>query len=202
MPGRWLPAEIGRRRYLRRAARETGTARFASFGEGSVVHPPALIIGHHLIRIGRDVVVHPGAFFSVVEEDAGTRYDARLVIGDRVRIGFDMMIACAGSIEIGDDVLTGDRVHIGDTYHQYRDVTRPVAQQGLAEPRPVSIGRGAFLGIGCAVLGGVTVGDGACVGANAVVTSDIPPHSLAVGNPARVVRHYDGNAWVDVTEPP
>jgi acetyltransferase-like isoleucine patch superfamily enzyme len=191
------------RRYLRRASREVGWERFAAFGENSMIHPPALVIGHRHIRVGRDVVVHPGAFLSVVDEDSGQRYDPSLVIGDRVRIGFDMVIGCCGSVEIGDDVLTADRVYIGDTFHQYRDPSRPVAQQGLGDPRPVSIGRGAFLGINSAILPGVTIGEGAYVGANAVVTRDVPPHSLAVGNPARVVRRWDGGAWVDVrSEPP
>ena len=119
-----------------------------------------------------------------------------------MRIGADMVIACSGSIEIGDEVLTADRVYIGDTYHEYRDVGTPVLHQGLGDPRPVKIGRGAFLGINCAVLPGVTVGEGACVGANAVVTHDVPDHALAVGNPARVVRRWDGSAWVDADPVP
>ncbi len=143
------------------------------------------------------MVVHPHAFFSVVDEHEGRRYDARLVIGDRVKIGFALSIACCGSIRIEDDVLISDRAFIGDTYHEYRDVTRPVAQQGLADPRAVSIGRGAFIGINSAVLPGVTVGEGAYVGANAVVADDLPAFSVAVGNPARVIRHWDGSAWIE-----
>lgn len=174
----------------------------AAIGQGSIVHPPALIIGHHRIAVGSDVVVHPGAFFSVVAQHQDAADDARLVIGDGVRIGSDMVIACCGSIEIGDHVLIADRVYIGDTYHQYRDVTRPVRDQGLGDPRPVSIGRGAFLGINCAVLPGVTIGEGACVGANAVVTHDVPPHSLVVGNPAKAIRRWNGHEWVDVHPSP
>ncbi|HEY1360077.1 MAG TPA: acyltransferase [Thermoleophilaceae bacterium] len=189
---------VNSRLYLRLAKRRTGSGRLAEIGEGSIIHPPALILGHHLIQVGRDVVVHPGAFISVVDVNEGKRYDGRLVIGDRARFGFDLVIACCGLIEIGDDVLAADRVYIGDTYHEYRDVTRPVARQGLHDPRPVSIGPGAFLGINCAVLPGVTIGEGAYVGANAVVTKDVPAHTVVLGNPARVVRRWDGEAWVDV----
>jgi acetyltransferase-like isoleucine patch superfamily enzyme len=162
------------------------------------VYPPALIIGHHLIKVGRDVVIHPGAFLSIVDHHAGRRYDATLTIGDGVRIGNDVVIACCGQIEIADRVLIADRVFIGDTYHEYRDVERPVLDQGLHDPRPVSIGRGSFLGIGSAVLPGVTVGEGACVGAHAVVTEDVPAHTVVVGNPARVVRRWDGGGWINV----
>lgn len=195
-------ARTSERRFLRWARKETQSDRFARFGADSVVYPPALIIGHHLIEVGDDVVVHPGAFFSVVDEHEGQRYDARLVIGDGVRIGNDMVIACCGRIEIGDHVLTADRVYIGDTYHEYRDVGRPVLHQGLRDPRPVSIGAGAFLGINSAVLPGVTIGAGAYVGANAVVAHDVPPHTLVVGNPARPHRRWDGQAWVGASPPP
>jgi acetyltransferase-like isoleucine patch superfamily enzyme len=161
-----------------------------------VVYPPALIIGHDRISMGSDVVVHPGAFLSIVDEHAGRRYDSSLTIGDGVRIGNDVVVACCGRIEIGDRVLIADRVFIGDTYHEYRDVRRPVLDQGLHDPRPVSIGSGSFLGIGSAVLAGVTLGEGAYVGANAVVTRDVPAHAVVVGNPARIVRRWDGTAWV------
>ncbi len=182
---------------MRWTRREIGSHKFASFGAGSIVYPPALIIGHDGISIGSDVVVHPGAFFSVVDEHEGKRYGGRLVIGDGVRIGNDMVIACCTRIEIGDRVQTGDRVFVGDTYHEYRDPARAVRDQGLHDGLPVSIGAGAFLGINSAVLPGVTVGEGAYVGANAVVVDDVPARSLVVGNPARVVRHWDGQQWVN-----
>ena len=75
-------------------------------------------------------------------------------------------------------------------------------EQGLGEPQPVKIGDGAFLGVNSAILPGVTVGEGGYVGANAVVTEDVPARSLVVGNPARVVRRWDGSAWVDVAPRP
>ena len=190
--------EARRRRYVRQAGRKTGSDRFAALGARSIVHPPALMIGPHRIHVGDDVVVHPHAFFSVVEEHQDRRYEPRLTIGDRVKIGFNMSIGCCGSVEIGDDVLIADRAFIADTYHDYRDVNLPVLEQDLADPRPVKIGAGAFLGVNCAVLAGVTIGEGAYVGANAVVTKDLPPRSVAVGNPARLVRRWDGAAWVDV----
>jgi acetyltransferase-like isoleucine patch superfamily enzyme len=191
-----LLARHSERAFMRWARRSTESHRFAHFGERSVVFPPALIIGHHLIHIGDDVVVHPGAFLSVVEEYHGERHGAELVIGNGVRIGFDVSIGCFGRVEIGDHVLTADRVFIGDTYHQYRDVSVPVIDQGLSVPEPVVIGPGSFLGINCAVLPGVTIGAGAYVGANAVVTEDVPARTVVVGNPARVVRSWDGEAWV------
>jgi hypothetical protein len=59
---------------------------------------------------------------------------------DRIALGRVLLIACLGFIEIGADVLAGDRVFIGDTYHDFRDLSAPVAQQSLTDPRPVHFG--------------------------------------------------------------
>jgi tetrahydrodipicolinate N-acetyltransferase len=98
-----------------------------------------------------------------------------------------------GEIVIEDEVLTSDRVFIGDTYHDYTNPTLPVLDQPMASPQPVRIGRGAFLGIGSIVLQGVNIGEGAYVAAGAVVTSDVPPHTLVQGNPARIARRFDAS---------
>lgn len=171
---------------------------YAAFGEGSVIAPPATVNCPHRIEIGRGVWIMPGAWLSVFEEHNGRRYEPRLRIGDRVALWRHAVIACVGSVEIEDDVLTADRIFIGDTSHGYRDPRAPVARQPLIDPRPVRIGRGAFLGVGAIVLAGVTIGENGYVGAGAVVTSDVPARSVVVGNPARVVRRWDEAAgdWV------
>jgi acetyltransferase-like isoleucine patch superfamily enzyme len=171
---------------------------FAAFGARSVISPPVTVRSPHRIEIGERVFVMPGAWLSVIEEHAGEAYEPRLCIGDRVQLGRHAVIACVGSVEIEADVLTGDRVFIGDTSHDYRDPHTPVARQPMIDPKPVRIGRGAFLGIGAIVLSGVTVGENGYVGAGAVVTADVPERSVVVGNPARVIRRWDEarGAWV------
>jgi acetyltransferase-like isoleucine patch superfamily enzyme len=183
-----------RKRYVRRSRRYVRPEEFAAFGAGSIIHPPAAVSCPHRIRIGRDVVVFPRCWLSVVDEDHGTRYEPELVIGDGTQLGHDFVVACIGSVTIGREVLTADRVFIGDTYHDYRDPTRSVKAQPMVPPDPVVIGDGAFLGINSVVLPGVHVGEGACVGAGAVVTRDVPARTLVVGNPARVVRRWDPEA--------
>jgi len=171
---------------------------FAAFGEASAIAPPASVRCPHRIEVGARVLILPGAWLSVVEEHRGRRYEPRLRIGDRVTLGRHAVVACIGSVEIEDDVLTADRVFIGDTYHDYRDPHVPVARQPLVDPSPVRICRGAFLGVGAVVLPGVTVGENGYVGAGAVVAEDVPARSVVVGNPARVVRRWDDAAgeWV------
>jgi acetyltransferase-like isoleucine patch superfamily enzyme len=181
---------LAERRERLRMVRHVRPGRFRSFGERSFVEPPLRVGDRSSIEIGSDVYVRRGAWFSVTGPP-GPGGAAKLTIGDRTQLGADIVIACISRVEIGSDVLTADRVFIGDTYHEYRDPDRPVAAQGQAPPRPVRIGDGAFLGIGCAILQGVSIGANAYVGAGAVVTRDVPPRCLAVGNPARVVKHWD-----------
>jgi acetyltransferase-like isoleucine patch superfamily enzyme len=167
---------------------------YAAFGTGSVIAPPAIVRCPHRIEVGSDVLVMPGSWLSAVEEHRGRTYEPRLVIHDRVHLGRDAVVACAGLVEIGQDVLTADRVFIGDSYHDYRDPDTPVALQTMTDPRPVRIRRGAYLGVGAIVLPGVTVGENGYVGAGAVVTADVPDRSVVVGNPARVVKRWDSAA--------
>ena len=118
-----------------------------------------------------------------------------VTIGDRCLIGRGSGIVGHFSIEIGNDVWTGHHVYITDQNHGYEDVDRPISQQTQPE-RPVRIGDGSWLGHGTIVLPGVTIGKHVVVGANSVVTSDIPDNSVAVGAPARVIRsHTHGVGW-------
>ena len=63
--------------------------------------------------------------------------------------------------------------------------------------RPIKIGRGVFVGARAIILKGVTVGDRAVIGAAAVVTKDVPPHHIAVGNPARVLNREEASRQLD-----
>ncbi|MDP1821495.1 MAG: acyltransferase [Acidimicrobiales bacterium] len=170
---------------------------YGGYGTNTWVVPPSRVTTPERIFLGDDVTILEHAFLSVVAAVPGVTPTLR--IGDRTRIGRLAHIACVGEVEIGADVLASERIFIGDTYHGYEDPTKPVIQQPMAAPRAVRIEEGAFLGIGCAVLLGVTVGAHAYVAAGAVVTRDVPDRSLAVGNPARVVRRWDERAarWVD-----
>ncbi len=121
--------------------------------------------------------------------------DPVVSIGDRCLIGRGSGIVGHLEITIGDDVWTGHHVYITDQNHGYDDVDLPISKQAMPE-RPVRIGDGSWLGHGTVVLPGATIGRHVVVGANSVVTGDIPDFSVAVGSPARVVRQYvDGSGW-------
>ena len=177
--------------------------RFAAFGERSVIVPPAVVRSPHRIRVGDNVLIHDRAWLSVVEEFQDQRFEPSLTIGDRTVFGRDLYVSCVGQIEIGSDVLASERVLIADTYHGYEDPDTPIARQPMAAPQPVRIEDGAMLSANVCVLGGVTIGARTYVGAGAVVTKSVPPNCVVVGNPAKIVRHYDRDrgGWVD-GEPP
>ncbi len=115
---------------------------------------------------------------------------AFIKIGKGCFIGESVVIRGQGGVTIGDHVLVAPQAKILAVNHNFTDVTRPVMDQGISG-EGIVIEDGAWIGAGAAVLDGVRVGRGAVIGANAVVTRDVPPHCVAVGSPARVVRKLD-----------
>lgn len=109
-------------------------------------------------------------------------------VGENCFIGEFSLIRGQGGVTIGNHVLLAPRVQILAVNHVFGDVSRPIIQQGITA-QGVVVEDGAWLGAGSIILDGVRVGEGAVVGAGAVVTRDVPPRTVAVGAPARVVKH-------------
>ena len=111
----------------------------------------------------------------------------RVTIGAKSVIGGGTTINSYLDVTIGDGALFADDVHITDFDHRTERLDLPIKDQGIVTS-PVRIGPDVWLGRGVTVLRGVDIGRGSVVGAHSVVTRDIPPYSIAVGAPARVVR--------------
>lgn len=175
--------------------------RFGSFGERSIIMwPPVTIFNEQYIHIGSHTMIGPGVALSagmVPGQDCIS--DRVVVIGDRCLIGRNSGIVGHFSVEIGNDVWTGHHVYVTDQNHGYEDPTRPISLQTQPE-RAVRIGDGSWIGHGAVILPGVTIGRHVVVGANSVVTSDIPDFSVAVGSPARVIRQLRDGKWEDVRQ--
>jgi acetyltransferase-like isoleucine patch superfamily enzyme len=174
-------------------------ARFGAFGPKSVVcFPVATLFGERYIRLGQGSVIGPYSTLSAgVGPGQVLERECVIRIGDRCVIGKGSAIVGHTSVEIDDDVWTGPYVYVTDTNHGYEDVAVPIGRQ-FAANEPVRIGAGSWLGTGVVVLPGSSIGRHVVVGAGAVVAGDLPDQSVAVGNPARVVRRYDGDKWVSV----
>ena len=98
---------------------------------------------------------------------------------------FGITILDEGPVTIGDNVFIGPNVSIYTIIHA---LTPKQRNEGLMHSNPVTIGNNVWIGGNAVILPGVTIGDNAVIGAGSVVTRDVPPSVLAVGNPCRVVR--------------
>lgn len=114
-------------------------------------------------------------------------YRRNLRIGKNSAWNWGCWINALGGIEIGSNVIIGPYCIIHSANHTFDDIARPIILQGY-EKKPVRIGDDCWLGANVIVLPGVTIGRGSIIGAGSVVTKDIPPYSVAVGNPAKVIR--------------
>jgi acetyltransferase-like isoleucine patch superfamily enzyme len=165
-----------------------------------IMWKPTTIFNEQYISIGDDVLIGPGVALSAgMVPGQECLVTPVVTIGDRCLIGRGSGIVGHFSISIGNDVWTGHHVYITDQNHGYEDITIPISKQSQPE-RAVSIGDGSWLGHGSVVLPGVTIGRHVVIGANSVVTKDIPDFSVAVGVPAKVIRRFDESRqeWIQV----
>jgi len=166
--------------------------RFGRFGPDSVIcFPPNAIFNERYVHIGSGTLFGPQITLS-----AGMVPGQRMVsdpvisVGDRCLIGKGSGIVGHLGITVGNDVWTGHHVYITDQNHGYGDLTLPISRQVMPE-RAVSIGDGSWLGHGAVVLPGASIGRHVVIGANSVVTGEIPDNCVAAGAPARVIRRLD-----------
>lgn len=116
---------------------------------------------------------------------SGTDFYANLDIGPRAIIANDVTINVDSRVSIGESASIGPYVRIYTGTHAIGPGSRRMVPAPIS--KPVTIGRGVWIGVGSIVLPGVTIGDGCIIGAGSVVTSDVDAHSYAAGNPATVI---------------
>ncbi len=117
-----------------------------------------------------------------------------LKIGKRVQIGPRCFFSAVHDISIEDDVLFGPNVYIADHTHAYEAPETPIKDQGLTPYGRLRIGTGAWIGTNAVIIAAgkdITIGPGAVVSANSVVTHSVPARSVVAGSPARVIKRYD-----------
>ncbi len=133
------------------------------------------------LRIGAGTLLEPGCWLTLAPE-------AEIEIGEGCFLNRNTMIAAQTKVTIGDHVMFANGCFVGDAEHRFDDPDLPVTWQGFTSKGPVSIGSNCWFGLGCVVTSGVEIGERCVVGANSVVTRDIPSRTLAAGAPARVIR--------------
>jgi acetyltransferase-like isoleucine patch superfamily enzyme len=174
---------------------------FGHYGRNVYIRPGGQIIRPRLISIGDNVRIGKNTDIYVHPKHRDSK-EFILKIGNNVHIGNYNIIAARNSVVLEENVLLGPGVIIVDHSHHYENVEVPVKSQEVSEGGAVRIERDCWIGANVFVFPNVTIGRHAIIGANSVVKRDIPPYSVAVGSPAKVVKRYDFDRgeWVKVDE--
>lgn len=163
---------------------------FQAVGTNSYLRQARSIYNPRYIRLGDGVIAEPGLVLEAFDQFGGQHFNPRIVLGDRVSLGYHCHIGCVREVLIGEDTLIASRVFISD--HSHGDLSdlhleiSPV-RRSLISRGPVRIGARVWIGEGVCILHGVTIGDNSVIGANSVVTHDVPPNSVYAGVPARLI---------------
>lgn len=176
LPLRWAMSRAGHSIVLKRGLK--------------INHPERVSIGNNVF-IGDYCWI---SFLTINSEKGGedVALSPTFAVGDNCYIGRFATFACMNNIHIGNDVMIADRVFIGDCYHGYARRDLPIKDQYMFSPGPVSIGDGSWLGINVSVMPNVKIGKGCVIGANSVVTRDVPDYHVAAGVPARLIKTIEG----------
>lgn len=136
-------------------------------------------ICRHLFKYaGMNINIEKGAFFGD---------GSQIEIGDNSGIGVDCCIY--GPVKIGHDVMMGPEVLIFTVNHRFNRLDIPMCQQGRCAPKPVIIEDDVWIAARVIILPGVRVSRGAVLGANAIITKDVPEYAIVGGNPAAIIRY-------------
>lgn len=165
--------------------------RFADFGIKSIIKSPLQLDGAKRIHIGNSVYIGHQTWLAA--NPMTHCDDCKLVIEHGSTIGHFNHIYATGTIIIENNVLTADKVYISDNLHGYEDVNTPIKQQPIIQKSKVIIGSGSWIGENVCVICS-SIGKNCVVGANSVVTHDIPDYCVAVGIPARIIKRYNFNS--------
>ncbi len=172
-------------------------------GRNVFISPMARVRHGFKIRLDNDVVVERGAMLSVNRKDKSfiaigansylysscviKAVDGWIKMGHNCTVNEFAILHGDGGLEIGNDVRIAAQVRIIAMNHIYDDPKVPIHLQGI-RAKGIIIEDDVWLGVGSTVLDGVTIGKGTVIGAGAVVTKNIPPYSIAVGVPAKVIK--------------
>jgi len=170
-------------------------SRLKSSGKFMICNP-LRVIGAEYIEIEDKVFIREQIWLEAIK-DMG---EPSIQIKEGVYIGDFAHINACDSIVIEADVLIANHVFITDHNHNYENLDVPIRKQGISVINKVNIGKKSWLGEKVSIIG-ASVGRNCIIGANSVVTKDIPDYSIAVGSPARVIKKYcfETKKWVHVT---
>lgn len=195
-----LPTPLGS--YIRNVSYQ---AIFEKMGRRVYIEPRTRLIGTKHIQIHDDVKIREGTLIQsggnpiILKEGVsvgrfGTirsfrNFEGEIEIGERTILGYYSYFAGPGSIKVGEDCMFACHTSVHANHHNFGALDVPIQKQGRT-CQGITIEDNCWIGAGVRILDGVTIGRGTVIGAGAVVNQDLPPYSVAVGVPAKVVRCY------------
>lgn len=147
------------------------------------------------IQLGRNIIFGDGTKLAAIPSFSSSyakqQFNPILRIGNNVQVTASLQVYAMKEIIIDDNVLFAANVFISDGFHGYNRIDIPYKDQPMSNLEPVVIGEGCWIGQNAVIMPGVMIGKFAIIGANSVVTKQIPEYSIAVGNPARVIKKWN-----------
>lgn len=167
-------------------------SQFKSIGAHSAIMPSLrLLLGARYIELGSNVVIGTGSTLTAWDNYKSQKFMPQIIIKDGTCIGDFSHITAVNSIVIGKNVLTGKNILISDNAHgdsTYRSSILSPTHRPLVSKGPVIINDNVWIGEKSSIMPGVTIGEGAIIASNSVVTKNVPPHCLVAGTPARIIK--------------
>ena len=136
------------------------------------------------LEIGEGTLLEPHVWLTAPDE-------ARIRIGEGTFLNIGVMVASAELVEFGDHCMFANGCFVTDANHRFDDPEQPITWQGFTSKGPTRVGDNVWCGANVVVTSGVTIGERCVIGANSVVTEDVPAYSIAAGAPAKVLRRVE-----------
>lgn len=150
-----------------------------------------IILGEQYFNIGKGTLFNKQVVLTAWDRYENDHFYPEVTIGENCNFGDYLHLTCIHKIIIGNGVLTGRWVTISDNGHGNTDrntLQIPPQKRKLTYKGPVVIGDNVWIGDKATILSGVTIGKGAVIAANTVVTKDVPPYSVVAGNPSKIIK--------------
>jgi len=148
-----------------------------NYGKKSFIHPLVSLRNHKNISIGSNVIINRNVNIWV----------SKLMLGDNIQINPGTCIY--GNVNIGNNVMIAPNCMIAGGNHGIANIPEPMITQTCTSKGPIIIEDDVWIASNSVILDGVRIGSGAVIGGGSVVTKDIPPMAIAIGNPAKVIKY-------------
>ena len=165
------------------------------FKNARLIRFPFRVRGKQYIKIGKGFTTGFNCRIDALNiNNFGEKY--LIEIGENVEINDEVHIGATEKIIIEDNVLIASKVYISDHNHgsykgDEQDSPMSIPKERKIHSSPIRIEKNVWIGELCCILQGVTIGEGSIIGAMSVVTKDIPPYTIAVGSPAKLIKRYN-----------